>query len=107
MKPKIINGWIVTLAAFRPDDTTDEEWASITPQQRSDSCTFSDYRIRIEMVYGYNDSSIFGCTTLKYGHKDSMTVTGTVEEFDKLLIGERPRIEPRPFPDPPHDPNRT
>lgn len=87
MKPKIINGWIVTLAAFRPDDISDEEWKLFNPEERSERGTFSDYRIRPQMIYAFNESTIHGCTTLRFGDADSITVTGTVEEFDKLLIG--------------------
>lgn len=87
MKPKIINGWIVTLAAFRPDDISDEEWKLRNPKERAEECAFSEYRIRVLMVYGYNEAAIEGCTTLRFGDSDSITVTGTVEEFDKMLIG--------------------
>lgn len=87
MKPKIDNGWIVTLAAFRSDEVSDEEWKARNPKERAEECTFSEYRIRPVVIYAYNEAAIDGCTTLRFGDGDSMTVTGTVEEFDKLLIG--------------------
>ena len=86
MKPKIIYDWIVTLAAFRPDDISNEEWDILNPGERAERASFTAYRIRPVIIYAYNEASIAGCSTLWFGNQDSITVTGTIEEYDKLFI---------------------
>lgn len=86
MKPKVRGEWLISLAAFRPDDVSDSEWQILSPQQRAERGTFSQYRIKYSIIWGYNEATIEGCTTLRFGDSDSITVTGTTEEFDKLML---------------------
>ena len=85
MKPKLVNNWIITMAAFRPDDIGDDTWNEASPKEKAESAEFSHYRIQAEIVYCYNEASIFGCTTLWFGNKDSITVLGSIEEYDKIF----------------------
>lgn len=85
MKPQRINNWIVALGMFRPDDKSDTEWDTLTPEERAQHSDLCKYRVRLDEITEYNESSSDGCTTITTPFS-RITLYGSITEFDEIIL---------------------